>query len=161
MPYRARTSCFIFSKLINIVLGPILSPQLELSLFHSKTAKEFASLAFYMNYIFGAFKIYQEQYIILYDHFFPCMIWSRLKFMLSKLKIGMTKIFALGDEYEIGRKIRLKPDKIEKILAWPVLQDQTAIRAFFSTIQSTRHWVLDFTELTGLLTRFTEKVEWK
>lgn len=42
------------------------------------------------------------------------MIWSRLKFILSKLKIDITKIFILGEEYEIGKKVRLKPDKIEK-----------------------------------------------
>ena len=63
------------------------------------------------------------------------MVWSRLKFILSKLKIGMTKIFILEEEYEIGKRVRLKPDKIEKILIWLVSQDQTAIKAFFGAIQ--------------------------
>lgn len=39
--------------------------------------------------------------------------------MLSKVKTEMTsKIFVLGVEYKIGRKVRLKSDKIEKILFW-------------------------------------------
>ena len=44
------------------------------------------------------------------------MVWSKLKLAFSKLKIGMNKIFALGEEHEIGRRITLKLDKIEKIL---------------------------------------------
>lgn len=36
--------------------------------------------------------------------------------MLSKIKIGMTKIFALGEEYKIGGRVRLKTDKMKKIL---------------------------------------------
>lgn len=50
--------------------------------------------------------------------------------MLFKLKIGMTKIFALGKEHKIDRRVRLKPHNIEKILIWPVPQDQTAVRPF-------------------------------
>ena len=71
----------------------------------------------------------------------------------------MTKIFAFGEEHEIGERVKLKPDKIGKIFTWPVPQDQTAVRAFFGTIQSTRQWVLGFTELTRFLTRLTGKVE--
>lgn len=54
--------------------------------------------------------------------------------MLSKLKISMTKIFALREEYEIGKRLRLKPDKIEKTITWPIPQDQTVVRAFLATI---------------------------
>lgn len=71
----------------------------------------------------------------------------------------MTKIFALEEKHEIGRRVKLKPDKIEKILTWLVPQDQTAVRAFFGTIQSTRRWIFGFTKLTYPLTRFTGKVE--
>ena len=46
----------------------------------------------------------------------------------------MTKIFTLGEEHEISRKVRLKLDKIEKILIWPVPQDQIMVRAFLRTI---------------------------
>ncbi len=62
------------------------------------------------------------------------MVWSRLKPTLFKVKMGMTKIFALREEHKIGGRVRLKSDKIEKILIWPVPQDQTAVRAFLETI---------------------------
>lgn len=79
--------------------------------------------------------------------------------MLSKLKIIITKIFALRKEHKIDRRVRLKPDKIEKIFTWPIPQDQMAVRAFLGTIQSLRRWVLGFTKLTRLLTCLTGKVE--
>ena len=161
MSQGARTSVFIFGEPMNIILEPIPSPKPEPSLFHVKTPKDSALLAFYMNDIFGTFKTYQKQYIFLHDHFFPHMVWSKPKLAFSKLKIGMTKIFALGEEYEIGRRIRLKSDKIEKILIWPIPKDQTAVRAFLDTIQSTKHWVLGFTKLTRLLICLTGKAEWQ
>ena len=71
----------------------------------------------------------------------------------------MTKIFALGEEYEIGGRVKLKSDKIDKILTWPIPQNQTAVRVFLETIQSIYHWVLGFTKLTRPLTRLTGKVE--
>lgn len=52
--------------------------------------------------------------------FFPYMIWSKLKLILSKLKIEITKTFALGKKHKIDGKVKLKPDKIEKILTWPI-----------------------------------------
>ena len=91
---------------MNIVLGPIPTSQPGPLLLHGKITKDFASFAFYMDDIFGVFKIHQEQYIFLHDHFFPCMVWFQLKLMLSKVKKGMIKIFALGEEYEIGGRVR-------------------------------------------------------
>ena len=46
----------------------------------------------------------------------------------------MTKIFVLKKEYKIRGRIRLKSDKIEKILTWPIPKDQTAVIAFLGTI---------------------------
>ncbi len=146
---------------MNIVFGPILSLQPEPSLLHRRIVKDTSSLVFYMDDIFVTFRTYQEQYIFLRDHFFPRMVWFRLKLILSKLKIRMAKIFALMEEHEIGGRVRLKPDKIEKIFTWSVPQDQTAVRAFLGIIQSTFCWVLGFIELTHPLTRLTRKVEWR
>ena len=105
---------------MNIVFNLISSFQLEFLLLHGKTNKNFTLIAFYMNDIFETFKTYQKQYIFLYDHFFPHIFWFRLKFILSKLKIEITKIFALRKKHEISKKIRLKLDRIEKIFIWPV-----------------------------------------
>lgn len=71
------------------------------------------------------------------DHFFPRMVRSKLNLALSNLKIGMTKIFALGEGHEIGGRVRLKPNKIEKIVTWLIPQDQTAVKAVVGTIQRT------------------------
>ena len=60
MSQRAKTSIFIFGEPMNIILGPILFPKPEPSLFHAKTPNDSASLAFYMDDIFEAFNTYQE-----------------------------------------------------------------------------------------------------
>lgn len=88
---------------------------------HRKTTKETAPLAFYMDHIFGTCKIHQEQFIFQCDNFFRYIVWTRFKLMISKIKIGMTIIFSLREEYEIDKRVRLKSDKIEKILTWAVL----------------------------------------
>ena len=62
------------------------------------------------------------------------MVWSKLKFVFFKLKIGMVKIFVLEKEHNRRGRIRLKSDKIEKILIWPLSQDHIVIRAFLGTI---------------------------
>ena len=59
----------------------------------------------------------------------------------------------------MGGRVRLKSDKIEKILIWPVTQDQIAVGVFLGTIYSTCCWVFGFTKLTRPLTRLTEKVK--
>ncbi len=55
---------------MNIILGLILAFQAKLSIFHRKSAQDSASLAFFIDDIFGVFKIYYEQYIFLHDYFF-------------------------------------------------------------------------------------------
>ena len=105
---------------MNLVLGFIPVSHPKSLLFYGKTTKNIASFAFYMDDIFEVFKTYKKQLIFLHDYFFPRMVWSRLKLMLSKLKIGMTMIFALEEEHKIDKRVRLKPDKIKKILMWPV-----------------------------------------
>lgn len=136
MPQGAKILFFISHKLINIGLGPIPLPQSESWLLHERTIKKSATLTFYINNIFGAFKMHQEQFIFLYDLFFLCKVWAWLKFKLSKLTIEMTKIFALGKEDKIDKKVKLKPNKIKKIFICPISQDQTEVKAFFKTIQS-------------------------
>ena len=108
---------------MNIILGLIPFSKPEPSLLHAKIPKNSALLSFHIDDIFRAFKTYQEQYIFLHDHFFPRMVWCKLKLAFSKLKTGMTKIFVLGEEYEIEGKIKVKSNKIKKILTWLVSQN--------------------------------------
>lgn len=74
MPLEAKTSSFIFNEFIDIVLRPIPLPQPESLILHSKTTKNSASFAFYIDDIFGPFKTYQKQYIFLHEYFFPYMV---------------------------------------------------------------------------------------
>ena len=119
---------------MNIIFRPIPLSQPETLLLHKKTAKNTALLVFYMNNIFRAFNTNQEQYIFLRNYLFQSIVWSKLKRLFSKLKIRINKIFALGKEHKIGGKIRLKLDKIGKILLWLVPQDQILVKAFLRTI---------------------------
>lgn len=130
MPQGAKTLFFTFNELINIVLEPIPSLQLESSLLYKKITKNTTLFAFYIDNIFGTFKTYQEQYIFLRNHFFPCIIWSKLKLAFFKLKIRMIKIFALEKKHEIGGRVRLKPDKIKKILTWPIPKIKQQLKHF-------------------------------
>lgn len=58
MSQNARTLTFTFDKLINIVFKPILLSESKLLLLYRKIAKNTASFPFYIDNIFGAFKIY-------------------------------------------------------------------------------------------------------
>lgn len=58
MLQRAQISSFTFSELMNIILRPIPLPPSEPLLLYGKTTKDFALLAFYIDNIFRAFKIY-------------------------------------------------------------------------------------------------------
>lgn len=159
IPERARTPFFIFNKLMNIFLGPIPSLQFKRLLLYRKTTKESTLLAFYIDKIFEDFKTYQEQFIFLCDYFFLYMVWSQLKLVLFKVKIRITHIFTLEKKHKIDIRVRLNPDKIQKILTQLLSQDSIAIKAILGTIQSTKCQVLGFIELIRYLICLTGKVE--
>lgn len=92
-----------------------------------------------MNNIFRFFDTHQDQLIFLYYHFFLCMIWSWLKLILSKVKIGMIEIYTLVQKHEIKGKVSLKSDKNKFFFTRSVFQDQIAIKVFLGPIQSTRY----------------------
>lgn len=56
MPQGARILFLTFDEFINIILRLIPSPQLEILLFYRKTAKNTATLVFYIDDIFRTFK---------------------------------------------------------------------------------------------------------
>ncbi len=58
IPQRTKTFIFIFNELMNIILEPIPAPQSESSVHHGKSIQDPASLAFYIDDIFEAFKTY-------------------------------------------------------------------------------------------------------
>lgn len=52
----------------------------------------------------------------------------------------MTKIFVLEEEYEIGERVRLKSDKIEKILNWLRLDNNKGISRHYSIYTTLSPW---------------------
>ena len=60
MPQGAKTSSFTFNELMNIILGLISVPHPEPLILYGKIAKDTVLLTFYMDNIFGAFKIYEK-----------------------------------------------------------------------------------------------------
>ena len=161
MPQGTRTSSFTFTGLMNIALGPIPAPKPEPSLLHSGIEHKPPDLAFYLDDIFGAHASWEEQYQFLEYHFFPRFLWSRLKLSLSKLRIGMTSIKALGETHEVGGRVRIRPEKVEKILNWPKPQNASETRGFLGTAQGTRKWVRGFGNIARPLTRLTGNTEWR
>ena len=161
MPQGTRTSSFVFTELMNVALGAIPEPNGEPSLLTPDDEHGPTNLAFYIDDVFGAHTTWEEQFTFLRDHFFPRMLWSRLKLSFEKLKIGMTRIKALGEDHEVGGRVRIRPEKCEKILRWPEPQNVTEVRGFLGTVGTARKWIRNFAELARPLARLTGNVEWK
>jgi len=73
----------------------------------------------------------------------------------------MKSIKCLGVIYTMGGYIYVKEERIAKIVDWPILIDQTGVRAFLGTVGITRRWVKNFSEMAKPLSRLTGKVPWK
>ena len=70
MSQKTRTSSFIFIELMNIVLDSISSSNAESSLLHASKKTTFSNIFFYIDDIFEAQRIFEEQYVFLKNHFF-------------------------------------------------------------------------------------------
>lgn len=97
---RAHTSSFTINEMVNVVLGPNPPPYPEPSLLCGKTPRNSASLWFYIDDVFGA----SHSFHFLRVHFFPRMIWSRIKLMLSRLKLGLTNYLSWGKSPRWSRR---------------------------------------------------------
>ena len=105
----------IFTKLMIIILGPIPTPNFEQSLLHSSNQMKTPKLIFYFDDCFGAHDLCKTQYEFLRDHFFPQFLWVQFKLFFSKLCLKMKKVKTLKEYHEIGGRIRIRPNKIEKL----------------------------------------------
>lgn len=161
MPQGTRSSSFTYTELMNIILGPIPSPNPEPSLMHSKHHGKPADACFYIDDIFGGHASIEEEYDFLKDHLLPRILWSMMKISLKKLKLGMTQIKALGQIHRIGGVLNIKQEAIDIIQNWPTPQDQSNVRSFMGTILPTRKWVKGFGEIARPLNRLQGKVEWR
>jgi hypothetical protein len=111
---------FTITELMNIILGPILDPDPELSLLHLDSPQELAPLSFYMDDIFGGFTSIDSMISFLRDHFLPRILWAGLRLSFKKLKIGFDKITVLGITHRIGAEVQILEERTRKIAEWPV-----------------------------------------
>lgn len=59
----------------------------------------------------------------------------------------MHKVKALGEDHKISGRVRIKPEKIEKILKWPLPQDRSGVKGFLGIVGTTRRWIKAYSEL--------------
>lgn len=87
-------------------------------------------------------------------------LMGRARSFLSKVKIGLDKILALGEIHEAGGKISVKPETVRTMLEWPIPQSTTGALLVLGTVITTRRGVKNHAESARPSQRLTGKVEW-
>lgn len=164
MAQGARSSSFTMNELGNIAFGEIPSPQPEISFLHSEDPEQPPHMTFYVDDIFPAHASWTNHWSFIKNHLLPRLSWARLKLSFSKIRIGSSKILALGEVHEAGGKITIKPERVQRILDWPEPGEQgtaTDVRAFLGTAITARRWIKGYAEIVRPLSRLTGKVDWR
>lgn len=162
MAQGARSSSFTMNELGNLTLGPIPPPRPEPSFLHSAKPDELPQMTFYADDMLPAHSCWRDHWYFIKNHLLPRLLWARLRLSPSKVKLGMDKILALGEMHMAGGLVAPKPERVRKILDWPVPQTATEVREFTGTVLSARPWMKNYTEICRPLTRLTgNKVEWQ
>ena len=164
MAQGARSSSFTMNELGNIAFGEIPGPQPEISFLHSEDPEQPPHMTFYVDDIFPAHASWTNHWSFIKDHLLPRLSWARLKLSFSKIRIGSSKILALGEVHEAGGKITIKPERVQRILDWPEPGEQgtaTDVRAFLGTAITARRWIKGYAEIVRPLSRLTGKVDWR
>lgn len=160
MAQGGRASSFTMNELGNIALGEIPPPQPERSLIAPERDR-LQDMTFYQDDMYAAHSSWRQHMAFLVEDFFPRMLWAMLRLSFSKMMIGMDKLVALGEMHEVGGKMTVRPERVRRILEWPVPGCQGDVRSFLGTVATTRRWVKNFGEISRPLTRLTGKVEWR
>ena len=147
------------SELMNIMLRPILSPDLEPSLLHSVESISLSQVTFYIDDIFGGHMSFDAQFDFLERHFFPRIEWAKMKLLFKKLHLFISKIRTLGVNHIVDGEIKIIEEHIRKIVEWLISTNVCSVRAFLGSIFITRQWVKNFAEMARSLTRLTEDTE--
>ncbi|KAI0993056.1 hypothetical protein K3495_g15128, partial [Podosphaera aphanis] len=130
------------------------------SLLRSDSPEEKAHMSFYMDDIFTAFTNFDKAFVWLRDFFLPRVAWSRFRLSFKKVFLFTESIIALGIQHFAGGESRAKPARAEKIRSWPVPTDVAKVRAFLASVQITKPWIKNFSEIARPLTRLVGNVEW-
>lgn len=152
---------FIMTKAVYWVFKILSSSMKKFSLLHFKSSNTLSSLTFYINDFFEKFENFEKQYQFLQHHFLSRIEWAKLKLSFKKLKLFEKSIKALEIIHTIDEFIQVLKDKIEKIVAWEALRDQTEVRFFLEVVSFIRRWVKNFAKLAKSLSCLTDKISWK
>ena len=155
----SKSASFIMTEVINRAFEKISE---KFSLLHSSDSFQLPNLCFYMNDLFGGQPPgFLPLYQYLRFHFFPRLEWARLKLFFKKLKLWCIKIKVLGIIHEIGGKVHVLQDRIQKIIDFPEPRNAIGVRSFVGVLGIIRKWIRNFAELARSLFRLTGKVSWK
>lgn len=161
MAQGARSSSFTMNELGNIAFGGLPGPPIEPSFLHNPRGPEYhPDMTFYIDDLFPAHSSWSEHWTFLQHHFLPRLRWARLRLSMDKMKIGVHEMLALGEIHRVGGTVAIKPERVKKILEWPVPQNQTDVRGFLGTAIMARQWIRNYAELARPLTRLTGTQEW-
>lgn len=152
MAQGARSSSFTMNELGAIAFGEIPAPDPEPSLLHS-TPEQMQDLVYYVDDIFGAHKTIEDQLHFIEHHFFPRILWSRLKLSFKKLELLVQDIVALGERHVAGGMIRPTPERLRKIAEWPTPTDAKGVRSFLGTIGKNKKYIKNYSEIARPLFR--------
>ena len=107
MAQGARSSSFTMNELGVITFGAIPSPNSEPSLLDT-TPQRNQDMIFYINDLFSTHDSDEAEVMFLEEHFFPRLLWSKLKLGFNKLELVVTEVLALGKLHYAGGRINLK-----------------------------------------------------
>lgn len=96
-------------------------------------------------------------------HVEPSLLHPKTKTGAPDMAFYMDDCFGapLGEDHEIGGRVRLRQDKAKKIRDWPVPQNVSEVKGFMGTVLSARKWIKDFSIIGKPLSRLQGKVDWR
>lgn len=71
-------------------------------------------------------------------HLLPQLDWANLRLAFEKLKLFTNEMMLLGIKYQVGKKIGILDQQIEKIPCWPTCKNQVEVREFLGIIGITK-----------------------
>ena len=79
----------------------------------------------------------------------------------KKLFLFQISVRVLNMQHHIKKRIIILKKQIDKIARFSISENKTKIRAFLKTIEIIQKWISNFFEISRLLIRFIDKVNWK
>ena len=152
---------FILIEMIYKALDFISFSNFESFLLHFSDSSILSSLSTYMNDIFEEFRIFENMFSFLRDHFFSRIEWIRLKLFFKKLKLFMNQIKTLNVVHVVEDRVFIVSERIKKIAKWSTSINFIEVKTFLEVVDITKRWMKNFTEIAKSLSRLTEKTDWK